>query len=40
MYSGVKQGVNYVAVKLKIRLPKIKKESVFMGHQVEGFSPV
>ena len=34
MYTGVKQGANYVAVKAKPATYKIKKGAVYMGHQV------
>ena len=34
MYSGVKQGANYVAVKAQPATYKIKKGAVYMGHQV------
>ena len=34
MYSGVKQGANYVAVKAQPATNKIKKGAVYMGHQV------
>ena len=36
VYSGVKQGANYVAVKAQPATNKIKKGAVYMGHQVEG----
>ena len=36
MYSNVKQGANYVAVKAQPATKSIKKGAVFMGHQVEG----
>ena len=36
MYSGVKQGANYVAVKAQPSTNKIKKGTVYMGHQVGG----
>ena len=36
VYSGVKQGANYVAVKAQPATNKIKKGAVFMGHQVGG----
>ena len=36
MYSGVKQGANYVAVKAQPATNKIKKGIVYMGHQVGG----
>ena len=36
MYSGVKQGANYVAVKAQPATNKIKKGAVYMGHQVGG----
>ena len=36
MYSGVKQGANYVAVKAQPATNKIKQGAVFMGHQVGG----
>ena len=36
MYSGVKQGANYVAVKAQPATKQIKKGAVFMGHQVGG----
>ena len=36
MYSGVKQGANYVDVKAKQETNKIKKGAVYMGHQVGG----
>ena len=36
MYSGVKQGANFVAVKAKPATNKIKKGAEFMGHQVGG----
>ena len=34
MYTGVKQGANYVAVKAKPATYKIKKGAIYMGHQV------
>ena len=34
MYSGVKQGANFVAVKAQPATNKIKKGAAFMGHQV------
>ena len=36
VYSGVKQGANYVAVKAQPATNKIKKGAVYMGHQVGG----
>ena len=36
VYSGVKQGANYVAVKAQPATNKIKQGAVFMGHQVGG----
>ena len=36
MYSGVKQGANYVAVKAQPATQQVKKGVVFMGHQVGG----
>jgi hypothetical protein len=36
MYSGVKQGANYVAVKAQPATTQIKKGAVYMGHQVGG----
>ena len=36
MYSGMKQGANYVAVKAQPATNKIKKGAVYMGHQVGG----
>ena len=36
MYSGVKQGASYVAVKAQPATTQIKKGAVFMGHQVGG----
>ena len=36
MYSGVKQGANYVAVKAQPATQQIKKGAVYMGHQVGG----
>ena len=36
MYSGVKQGASYVAVKAQPATNQIKKGAVFMGHQVGG----
>ena len=36
MYSGVKQGANYVAVKAQPAANQIKKGAVYMGHQVGG----
>ena len=36
MYTGVKQGANYVAVKAQPATNKIKKGAVYMGHQVGG----
>ena len=36
MYSGVKQGGNYIAVKAQPATTQIKKGAVFMGHQVGG----
>ena len=36
MYSGVKQGANYVATKAQPATNQIKKGAVFMGHQVGG----
>ena len=35
MYSGVKQGANYVATKAQPATNQIKKGAVFMGHQEE-----
>ena len=36
VYSGVKQGANFVAVKAQPATNKIKKGAVYMGHQVGG----
>jgi len=36
MYSGMKQGANYFAVKAQPATNKIKKGAVYMGHQVGG----
>ena len=36
MYSGVKQGANYVAVRAQPATNQIKKGAVYMGHQVGG----
>ena len=36
MYTGVKQGANYVAMKAQPATYKIKKGAVYMGHQVGG----
>ena len=36
MYSGVKQGANYVAVKAQPATNKIKQGAAYMGHQVGG----
>ena len=36
MYSGVKQGANYVAVKAQPATQQVKKGVVYMGHQVGG----
>ena len=36
MYSGVRQGANYVAVKAQPATNQIKKGAVYMGHQVGG----
>ena len=36
MYTGVKQGANYVAVKAQPATTQIKKGAVYMGHQVGG----
>ena len=36
MYSGVKQGANYVAVKAQPATAQVKKGVVYMGHQVGG----
>ncbi len=36
MYSGVKQGANYVAVKAQPATKQIEKGAVYMGHQIGG----